>query len=118
MYTDDTDVDQEMDPSRSDLNTQNGNYTFLMTDKGKTIYKASGGAGETYTIPASGAVAYQIGTWIAIDNDGGGNLSIAITTDTLVGTDGATGTRTLGDNHRALIQKIGATRWRYQATDL
>lgn len=118
MYTDDTDVDQEMDPSRSDLNEQNGNYTFLITDKGKTIYKASGGAGETYTIPASGAVAYQIGTWIAIDNDGGGDLTIAITTDTLVGTDGATGSRTLGDNHRALVQKIGATRWRYQASDL
>lgn len=118
MFTDDTDIDQEMDPSRSDLNTQNGNYTLLITDKGQTIYKASGGAGETITIPSNASVGYQIGTWVAFDNDGGGDLTIAITSDVLVGTDGVTGSRTLGDNHRALIQKIGATRWRYQASDL
>ncbi len=117
-FTDDTDVDQLLDPSISETNVQNGNYTFLITDKGKTIAKQSGGAGETYTIPASGAVAYQIGTWIAIDNDGGGDLTIAITTDVLVGTDGVTGSRTLGDNQRALIQLIAAARWRYQASDL
>lgn len=118
MFTDDTDVDQEMDPSRSDLNTQNGNYTLLMTDKGKTIYKASGGAGETITIPANASVPFQIGTWVAFDNDGGGALTIAITSDTLTGTDAFTGSRTLGTNARALIQKIGATEWRYQATDI
>jgi hypothetical protein len=63
-------------------------------------------------------VPYKIGTWVAFDNDGGGDLTIAITTDVLVGTDGVTGSRTLGDNQRAMAQKIDTTRWRYQATDL
>ena len=118
MFADDDGVEQVIDPSISEINTQNGNYTLLIGDKGKTIYKASGGAGETITIPANSSVAFKIGTWVAFDNDGGGDLTIAITTDVLVGTDGATGSRTLGDNHRALIQKITATRWRYQASDL
>lgn len=118
MFTNDVGTDQITDPSLSELNVQDGNYTFLISDKGKTIAKQAGGAGETYTIPANASVAYVIGTWIAVDNDGGGDLTIAITTDVLVGTDGVTGSRTLGDNHRALMQKITATRWRYQATDL
>lgn len=109
---------QLMDPSRSELNVQDGNYTLLLSDQGKTIAKRAGGAGETYTIPANASVAYEIGAWVAFDNDGGGDLTIAITTDTLVGTDGVTGSRTLGDNQRAMAQKINTTRWRYQATDL
>ena len=102
----------------SEINTQNGDYTLVLTDNGKTIYKASGGAGETITIPANTSVPFPIGTMIGFDNDGGGDLTIAITTDTLVGTDGATGSRTLGDNHRAIIHKLTATRWRYTASDL
>ncbi len=118
MWTDENGTDQVVDPSISELNVQNGNYTLLIGDKGKTIAKQSGGAGETITIPANASVAYEIGTWVAFDNDGGGDLTIAITTDTLEGTDGVTGSRTLGDNERAMIQKITATKWRYQATDL
>lgn len=119
IFTDgDGDVDQVLDPSLSEINTQNANYTLVIGDKGKTIYKASGGAGETITIPANASVAFVIGTLIAFDNDGGGDLSIAITTDTLVGTDGITGTRTLGDNDNAAIRKLTATRWRYMASDL
>jgi len=102
----------------SAINTQDGNYTLVLTDAGKTIYKATGGAGETITIPANASVAYDIGTLIAVDNDGGGDLTIAITTDTLVGTDGTTGSRTLGDNERSVIHKLTATRWRYAASDL
>lgn len=116
-FTDDDGDDFHLD-GRSEINTQNGNYTLVMGDKGKTIYKASGGAGETWTIPANGTVAFPIGTLISFDNDGGGDLTIAITTDTLVGTDGTTGSRTLGDNHTAVIQKLTATRWRYAASDL
>jgi hypothetical protein len=117
-YQDEFGVPQVLDPSLSELNIQNGNYTLLITDKGKTIAKQSGGAGETITIPSNASVPYKIGTWVAFDNDGGGDLTIAITTDVLVGTDGVTGSRTLGDNQRAMAQKITATRWRYQATDL
>jgi hypothetical protein len=117
-YKDEFGVDINLNPGISPLNIQNGNYTFLIDDAGKTIAKQSGGAGETYTIPANASVAYDIGAWVAIDNDGGGDLSIAITTDVLEGTDGTTGTRTLGDNERALVQKIAATKWRYSASDL
>lgn len=118
MFTDDTGVDQVIDPSVSTINEQNGSYTLLISDKGKTIHKASGGAGETYTVPANASVAYATGTLIAFQNDGGGDLTIAITTDTLTGTDGATGSRTLGDNHTAVIQKMTATTWKYAASDL
>ncbi len=97
-------------------NTQNGNYTLVLTDAGKMIYKASGGAGETITIPANSSVAFPVGTIVVIVNDGGGDLSIAITTDTLEVYDGATGTQTLGDNNKAVIEKVTSTLWKYSAT--
>ena len=118
MFTDDAGTDQVIDPSVSELNTQNGNYTLVIGDKGKTILKTSGGAGETITIPANASVAFALGTLICIQNNGGGDLSVAITTDTLEGTDGSTGTQTLGNNHTAVIQKLSATLWRYAASDL
>lgn len=99
------------------VNVQNANYTLALTDAAKTVRKESGGAGETYTIPANASVAFPIGTIIEIQNDGGGDLSIAITTDTLEewGT-GNTGTRTLPDNNKAIIEKSTATLWKYSAT--
>lgn len=93
-------------------NIQNGNYTLVLGDRGKCIYKASGGAGETITIPANSSVAFPIGTVIEIINQGGGDLSLAITTDTLteLGT-GSTGTRTIGDDGSAVIRKVTSTSW-------
>ncbi len=98
-------------------NVQDADYTFVLGDAGKTIHKTAGGAGETYTIPDNAIVAYLEGTLICIQNDGGGDLSIAITTDTLTGTDGVVGTKVLGDNHTAVIQKLTATTWKYAASD-
>ena len=93
-------------------NVQNGDYTLVLTDAPKHIYKASGGAGETITIPANASVAFPIGTAIAIVNQGGGDLSIAITTDVMqLEGDGATGTRTLADDGIATILKVTATLW-------
>jgi hypothetical protein len=93
-------------------NVQNGNYTLVLGDAAKHIYKASGGAGETITIPANASVAFAIGTAIPIVNHGGGTLSIAITTDAMelegVGT---TGTRALADFGIATIIKVTATLW-------
>ena len=98
---------------------QNGNYTLVLTDSGKHVYKASGGAGETITIPANGSVAYPVGTAITFINQGGGTLSIAITTDTmtLMGS-GATGTRTLADDGIATAIKVAATEWVISGTAL
>ena len=50
--------------------------------------------------------------------DGTVDMTIAITTDTLTGTDAATGSRTLGPSHAAVIQKMTATTWKYAASDL
>jgi hypothetical protein len=93
-------------------NAQDGNYTLVLTDAGKSIDKAAGGAGETITIPANGSVAFPIGTVICGDNDGGGTLTIAITTDTLEDTAGNTGSRTVADNGSWYIKKIASTKWR------
>jgi len=93
-------------------NVQNGNYTLVLTDAGKHIYKASGGAGETITIPANASVAFVIGDMVTIVNQGGGTLSIAITTDTMtLEGAGTTGTRTLADDGVCNILKVTATSW-------
>lgn len=119
MYTSDTGVIAIIDPGISDLNVQNGDYTFVIGDKGKTIAKESGGAGETYTIPANASVAYRIGTLIGVDNDGGGTLSLAITTDTLInGDDNTTGTITIGDGGGLVIKKMTATSWKAQGSQM
>ncbi len=103
----------------STINTQNGNYTAVIGDAGKTIRKASGGAGETFTIPANASVAYPLGTFLAFDNEGGGDLTIAITTDTLIwADDGTTGSRTLADSGYAVAQKVEATVWKIAGKQL
>lgn len=99
------------------INEQNGDYTLVLSDGGKIILKLSGGAGETYTIPANSAVAFPLGTIIAFTNEGGDDLTIGITDDTLEGTDGLTGSRTLPNNHSASIEKITSTKWKYYSTN-
>jgi hypothetical protein len=93
-------------------NEQNGNYTLVLADRGKVIYKASGGAGETITIPANASVAFPVGTIVRIVNNGGGDLTIAITSDTLsLAGAGTTGSRTLSDHGAAVIEKVASTEW-------
>ena len=95
------------DAARQDINIQDGNYTFALEDAGGTVYKESGGAGETYTIPGRTDVAFPVGTTIHIVNDGGGSLTIAITDDVLEHTaNGGTGSRTLADGGDAVIKKV------------
>lgn len=94
------------------FNEQDGNYTLVLADAGKVIHKDAGGAGETITIPANSSVAFPVGTVVTIINEGGGDLSIAITTDTLVQAGTAdTGTRTLADDGIATLVKVASTRW-------
>ena len=115
--TTDNDNAQEPGWKGAPQNTQNANYTLVLGDAGKCIYKASGGAGETITIPANSSVAFPVGTIIEIINDGGGDLTIAITTDTLEELQtGNTGSRTLPDNNKAVIEKVTSTLWKYLAT--
>lgn len=101
------------------INTENGNYTLALTDAGGIVRKSSGGSGETITIPANASVAFPTGTVIEIINDGGGTLSIAITSDTLEQyVTGSTGTRTLADNGKAVIEKVASTTWKISGLGL
>ena len=97
----------------SPINVQNGSYTTVLLDEGKTISKESGGAGETITIDSNANVAYPVGAFIGFNNDGGGILTIAITTDTLTwSADNTTGSRTLADGGYAVAQKVTTTGWK------
>jgi len=89
-----------------------GNYTLVLADAGRMIWKGSGGSGETITIPANASVAFPIGTVITVVNQGGGTLSIAITTDTMqLEGIGTTGTRTLADDGVATLLKVDSAAW-------
>lgn len=94
-------------------NAQADNYTLVLADAGKHIYHASGdGAGDTYTIPANGAVAFPIGTAVTFVNLDSNSVSIAITTDTMyLAGSGTTGTRTLTQYGVATAMKVASTTW-------
>ena len=89
------------------------NYTAVIGDKGKTIGFSGATAAQQLTIPANGAVAYEIGTFLGFDNNGSVDVDIGINTDTLIfADDGTTGTRTLAPDGYAVAQKIAATTWK------
>ncbi len=93
-------------------NAQTGNYTLVLADAGKHIYHAAGAGAATYTIPANGSVAYDIGTAVSFINLSTTAISIAITTDTMyLSTAGTTGTRTLAQYGTATAVKVTATAW-------
>ena len=95
----------------SPINTQNGTYTTVMSDTGQTIYHTSAST-HTWTIDSNANVAYPIGTIICFNNEnGGGNVTIAITSDTLRW-GSSTGSRTLAANGQAQAQKMASTLWR------
>lgn len=101
------------------FNQQDANYTLVLADSGKTVYHTSA-TPHTHTIPANASVAYPVGTILTFVNDtGAGNVSIAITTDTLrFIPGGTTGTRTLAANGRATAVKMTATTWQIAGTNL
>lgn len=98
------------------------NYTLVLTDSGKHIYRStSDSTARVWTIPANASVAFSIGTVVTFDNDGAsGNVTIAITSDTLslVGVGRLTGSRTLAVGGQATAVKVSSTRWRISGTGL
>ena len=86
-------------------------YTAVLADSGQMI--VMNGATLTATIPSNSSVAYAVGTVLTFVNIYAGNLSIAITTDTmtLVNTASTTGTRTLAQNGIATAVKVSSTSW-------
>jgi microcystin-dependent protein len=89
-------------------NTQ-GAYTFVCSDAGK-IVECSSSCG-TWTIPANSAVAYPIGTIIALDNETSSTIALAINTDTL-NYGASTGSQVIPAQTVGTIVKIGTTSWR------
>lgn len=88
-----------------------GAYTTVMSDAGKHFYHTSGSA-HTITIDSNANVAYPIGTILTfINENGGGNVTIAITSDTLRW-GSSTGSRTLAANGTATAIKVTSTVWR------
>jgi hypothetical protein len=91
-------------------NTQNGAYTTVMSDAGKHLYHTSAST-HTWTIDSNANVAYPIGTILTfINGNGGGNVTIAITSDTLRW-GASTGSRTLAANGVATAIKVASTEW-------
>lgn len=86
-------------------------YTTVLNDAGSMI--VMNGSTLTATIPSNSSVAYAVGTVLTFVNIFAGNLSIAITTDTmtLVNTASTTGTRTLARNGIATAVKVSSTSW-------
>lgn len=93
-------------------NLQDANYGFVLSDRGKSVVHTSGST-HTWTIPANASVAFPVGTTIALSNGPtGGNVTIAITTDTLrLAGAGTTGSRTFAAHGVATLYKHAATVW-------
>jgi hypothetical protein len=102
-------------------NSQSAAYTLVLADAGKHIlHPAADTTARIFTIPANGSVAYTIGTAITfINQNAGGVITIAITTDTMrLAGAGTTGSRTLAANGVATAVKITATEWIISGTGL
>ena len=92
-------------------NIQSANYTLVLADSGKHIYRGSGTA-ATWTIPANSSVAYPIGTALTFINLSATSVNIAITSDTMyLSSAGTTGTRTLAQFGSATAIKVASTFW-------
>jgi hypothetical protein len=91
-------------------NTQSGSYTLVLSDAGKAVIEST--SATTLTIPANGSVAYPVGTSLTFVNNTTGNISIAITTDTMyLAGSATTGTRTLAQRGVATAYKVSSTVW-------
>lgn len=95
------------------IQTQDAAYGFVIGDEG-SIVRHTSATPHTYTIPANGSVAFPIGTAITVINEpAAGDVTIAITTDTLNRGDGTAGTgnRIIAKNCVATLIKTTATTW-------
>ena len=95
-------------------NSQSANYDLVAADSGKQIFHPSADTtARTFLIPANSNVAFSIGTSITFINQASaGNISIAVTTDTMrLAGNGATGNRLLTANGIATCVKVTGTEW-------
>lgn len=91
---------------------QSTNTSLVLADRGKHIYLT--GTTNTVTIPANGSVAFPTGSTIVIVNNGSGNTTLQITSDTLEWFQGgasSTGTRTIATKSVVTLVKVASTTW-------
>lgn len=102
-------------------NSQSTAYTLVLSDAGKHILHPSADTtARIFTIPANSSVVYPIGTALTfINQNAGGVITIAITTDTMrLAGAGTTGSRTLAANGIATAIKLTSTEWIISGTGL
>lgn len=94
------------------LTVTNSTKTFALVDAGQGFGKDTTTA-RTYTIPANSSVAFPVGTAITVfNNAASGNVTIAITTDTMyLGGTATTGSRTLAPRGVCTLLKVASTVW-------
>lgn len=95
-------------------NSQSTAYTLVLADAGKHIFHPSADTtARIWTIPANSSVAFPIGTAVTfVNQNAGGVITIAITTDTMrLAGAGTTGSRTLAANGMATALKVTSTEW-------
>ena len=95
------------------VNTQDADYTFLLTDAFTIVRKTSATGNQEYTIPSNDSVAFEIGHVLEVQNDGSVSLDVGIDGDTLTfEADGSTGTRTIAASGSGRFVKVAATSWK------
>lgn len=102
-------------------NSQSAAYTCVMADSGKHILHPSADTtARVFTIPANASVAFPVGTALTfINQNGGGVITIAITSDTMrLAGAGTTGSRSLAANGIATAVKVTTTEWLINGTGL
>lgn len=102
-------------------NSQSTAYTTVLADAGKhLLHPSADTTARTFTIDSNANVAYPVGTVLTfINQNGGGVITIAITSDTMrLAGAGTTGSRSLAANGIATAVKVTSTEWIINGTGL
>lgn len=103
------------------VQSKSADYPIVLTDAGTALFHPSADTTpRTFTIPANGTIAFPVGSILTfINQDSAGDITIAITTDTMrLAGAGTTGSRTLAANGIATATKITSTEWIINGTGL
>jgi hypothetical protein len=93
-------------------NAQPDNYTLVLADAGKHLYRTGSAGASTYTIPSNASVPFDIGTVVTFINNDVSLLTIAIDTDTMIlAGSGTVGSRLLPRYGIATATKVASTLW-------
>jgi len=114
QITDDKTLDQAIDPNgawvgNSDIpqNRQTVAYGLVLSDRGKHISTNS-----NVVIPANSAVAFPVGSAVTIYNEHSANITISITSDTLIlAASSNAASLNLSSNGVATVLKVADTKW-------